>query len=193
MTLRIAASAAAAVGALCVGLGAASPANAALVLTDLECTVNDIDPAATACAGWFEGNLLNASNIDEQIEALDQIGFTWDGDWDEVDATKVDAVGDDFDFATLLSGVTYIGIHKGKGGQDGVEGTAFFRLEADDVDIVTLLLSGASSAVFYTTGGDGGGGGNEIPEPGTWALMLLGFGSAGAMLRRRRAYLARAA
>jgi hypothetical protein len=25
-----------------------------------------------------------------------------------------------------------------------------------------------------------------IPEPGVWALMLLGFGSAGAMLRRRR-------
>lgn len=26
----------------------------------------------------------------------------------------------------------------------------------------------------------------EVPEPGAWALMLLGFGGAGAMLRRRR-------
>lgn len=29
-----------------------------------------------------------------------------------------------------------------------------------------------------------------IPEPGTWALMIMGFGGAGAMLRRRRATLA---
>jgi hypothetical protein len=25
-----------------------------------------------------------------------------------------------------------------------------------------------------------------VPEPGAWALMLLGFGGMGAMLRRRR-------
>jgi hypothetical protein len=29
-----------------------------------------------------------------------------------------------------------------------------------------------------------------IPEPGTWALMILGFGGAGAMLRSRRSLLA---
>jgi hypothetical protein len=29
-----------------------------------------------------------------------------------------------------------------------------------------------------------------VPEPGTWALMILGFGGAGAMLRRQRVALA---
>ncbi|MBI1198434.1 MAG: PEP-CTERM sorting domain-containing protein [Phenylobacterium sp.] len=28
--------------------------------------------------------------------------------------------------------------------------------------------------------------GGSVPEPGTWALMILGFGGAGAMLRSRR-------
>jgi hypothetical protein len=30
----------------------------------------------------------------------------------------------------------------------------------------------------------------EVPEPATWALMIMGFGGAGAMLRRRRTALA---
>ncbi len=35
-----------------------------------------------------------------------------------------------------------------------------------------------------------GGGGFGVPEPGTWALMLLGFAGAGAALRRQRRRLA---
>ena len=34
--------------------------------------------------------------------------------------------------------------------------------------------------------------GAAVPEPATWAMMITGFGAAGAMMRRRRAVLARA-
>jgi hypothetical protein len=37
---------------------------------------------------------------------------------------------------------------------------------------------------------DGLAGSLAVPEPGTWALMIMGFGGAGAMLRRRKAALA---
>ena len=48
------------------------------------------------------------------------------------------------------------------------------------------------SMVSFSTGASFGSQGNSfitpgpVPEPTTWALMILGFGSAGAMLRRRR-------
>lgn len=48
-------------------------------------------------------------------------------------------------------------------------------------------------SVTFTTNADISGTGQTrfgrvaaIPEPGAWALMIMGFGAAGAMLRRRR-------
>jgi hypothetical protein len=32
----------------------------------------------------------------------------------------------------------------------------------------------------------GGGGNNAVPEPGTWAMMLIGFGAIGFTMRRQR-------
>jgi PEP-CTERM motif len=39
------------------------------------------------------------------------------------------------------------------------------------------------NAFSYVSGGTSGG----VPEPGTWAMMLLGFGAIGVAMRRRRA------
>lgn len=41
---------------------------------------------------------------------------------------------------------------------------------------------GAPGSAFRITSTDL----REVPEPGTWALLLMGFGAAGAMLRSRR-------
>lgn len=38
--------------------------------------------------------------------------------------------------------------------------------------------------------GGGGGGTGGVPEPASWALMILGFGGVGAVVRRRRAVVA---
>jgi hypothetical protein len=58
------------------------------------------------------------------------------------------------------------------------------------------IMSGALNtlSVTYTSRGQGSFGGNlsfaptisAIPEPSTWAMMILGFGAVGVALRRRR-------
>jgi len=142
----------------------------------------DLSLQATACAGWYGGNLLNNAHVAEQTAALSLIGLNWDGNWGPVDLTKVNAGGSGknvFDFNGALDGDVWIGIHKGKGGKNGFEGTGFFRLTASDLDAVTLRLNGASSAVVYAQR-------SAVPEPGTWAMLLVGFSAVGAALRQRK-------
>lgn len=149
--------------------------------------LTDLSVQATQCAGWYDGNLLNNAHIADQTAALSLIGFNWDGDWGPVDLTKVNAGGaaqSVFDFNGTLSGDVWIGIHKGKGGKNGFEGTGFFRLTASDLDAVTLNLKGASSAVVYAQR-------SAVPEPGTWAMLLIGFGAVGAAMRKRKTARAR--
>lgn len=63
----------------------------------------------------------------------------------------------------------------------------FFTPNVDSSYKVTLAVNGLS-------GGDQaldirvkvGAGATVVPEPATWAMMIMGFGAAGAVLRRRR-------
>ena len=54
-------------------------------------------------------------------------------------------------------------------------------------DFGANFWSGDSTGTFAS---DAGGGGNEIPEPATWVMMIMGFGGVGALMRRRRQALA---
>lgn len=173
-------------GAAAVTLGCVSvQASAATIIMPCD-PLADLSVRATECSGWYPGNLLSngqkGADVGAQQRALRAIGLNWDGDWNAVDSTKVKASGPGqnvFDFNGLLNGDVWIGIHKGKGGQDGYESTAFFRLTASDFDSVSLKLNGASSAVVYAQQ-------SPVPEPGTWAMLLLGFGVVGGTMRRRR-------
>lgn len=66
-----------------------------------------------------------------------------------------------------------------------------------DLEVLTLLTGGACCRIEIREvafeGVNSGAVNAPIPEPGTWALMLGGFGVAGAMLRRRRNPATRAA
>lgn len=62
---------------------------------------------------------------------------------------------------------------------------------AGDYQLVVNGRSGGNGAfagtIAFTPSDISSGPGGAIPEPATWAMMILGFGAAGYSLRRRRA------
>ena len=173
----------------------ATPALAAkpVEATPAACSTNlgSFTPAASDCSGWFAGNLLGNSSdkVAGQIAGLDALGFDTTG-FDFNDYLKIDSLNGSqtIDFETLLSGPTIIGIHfgAGQGGpgvgiQGGVTGFFLFNI-GTPIESITTALSASSGAVLYQTGNPP----PAVPEPGTWAMMLLGFGAIGFSMRSRR-------
>jgi hypothetical protein len=179
--------------------GGSSAAPAALPL----CTLSDLSTGVAACSGFFQGNLLSNSGPDlaAQAQGLAAIGLAnWNG---AIAEPQINLSSSLVDFQTALKGVTWIGIHFGGGTASpsphtpgGV--TAFYRFDAGtNLNTFTLNYGSASAARLYATGAPPSGLGSisdnlrhAVPEPAAWAMMILGFGAAGAVLRRRRALLA---
>lgn len=67
----------------------------------------------------------------------------------------------------------------------------FGRSLPADIRATRLVLSGANGDALYSIG-EVQVNGIAVPEPATWAMMLLGFGALGATLRHRRALAASA-
>jgi len=182
----------AAVAALLVSSAVvAGPAHAALVTPTTNCALTDISPTASACGGWYSGNLnggspamksdsADALNLLLGSNALTGATLTWLEDLSPLS-------GNSINFAHMLYGDTIISVHVGgaRGEPTGVgyTSTAFFRFDAGSgLDVLTFNRAGLSNARLYSTGTVPG-----VPEPSTWAMMFLGFGVLGASLRNRRA------
>lgn len=159
------------------------------------CDVAVPSPTALDCAGYYPQNLIggspeNIQNAKDAIATLDG-PYEWDGDWAAVDATKITTFtnGDQLNFGQTLFGITVIGAHFGNapGAAGNVSVFWLFDFGVAGVDYITVAdvegwdNSGWSNAAIYTTGGP-----PAVPEPATWAMMLLGFGAAGTAIRRNR-------
>jgi PEP-CTERM motif len=88
-----------------------------------------------------------------------------------------------FNFGSLsLSGLTILGAHFGNNtDSDQNNVTAFWLLDLGSTPTHTITLSngmGSSNAQIFATGG------HAVPEPATWAMMLIGFGGMGMAMRR---------
>jgi len=75
----------------------------------------------------------------------------------------------------------------------GIPANGFFNAQAIDgqlIDYFSIAANGTIGDIRQIRIGGVQDVAGAIPEPATWALMIGGFGGAGAMLRRRRTLLA---
>ena len=133
------------------------------------------------CSGYTTGNLLNNSPSDVTAvkSIFSSLGFgnspvTWTEKLNDLKGTNT------IDFVTPLNGISIIGIHKGGAGS-GTEGTAFYVVNAGtNLNTFKYNLSGSSDAVLYAVS-------SPIPEPSSYALMIIGLCVITFIARRRKA------
>lgn len=173
---------------LAASVALASPASAALTVVSA-CDPSLTTPDAVACAGYYSGNLINGSPADilNQKDAIASLpgDFQWDGNWAALDPQfKITSLSNvnQLDFGKTLFGNTIIGAHFGNvyGPAGNVSVFWLFDLGSLGASHVSLdHTNGFSNAVLYTTGV------GAVPEPGTWALLLVGFAAVGGALRKK--------
>jgi hypothetical protein len=187
---------------------AATPAPAPTPAND-PCTATWI-VGAMACQGYYDKNwLTGTTGSATTAEELAAINLLLTGTASTSDTLPTDNTGAynppyalDYDtvlgsisglngsatlnFGSLnLTGLTIVGAHFGNtldSNQPNV--TAFWLIDLGNLSTNTLTLTngqGSSNAQIFSTGGD-----TRLPEPGTWAMMLVGFGAAGVAMRRSR-------
>ncbi len=177
--------------AIAASLAISSPAAAQVACQNTDITV----PGGSVidCSGFALGNLTNGApaNNAQLTSLLLELGFVYTGDSNGIEQVFSNS-NPLINFTTLLTGNTIIGVHYGNGtgspgrpagsaGNGDGDDTAFYLLNAGaGVDTFTLNFNSSSTVTLFQTGV------TSVPEPASWAMMLMGFGAIGVSLRRRR-------
>lgn len=183
---------------------AAEPMTCGTISSPVDFTITGVPGGGgpLACVGYYDGNLLNSSNETAQRDAIAALLQTGPGtasgiatpssiNWNAMVAagntwatmTATDGV---FSFGRTLYGQTILGFHFGNSLPDPLDpyksASAFYLFDFGTTGATGLRFSpnanGLSNGAVYATG--------AVPEPATWAMMLLGFGAIGMASRRSR-------
>jgi len=180
-------------------IASATPAYAAVTPSNDPCTYGYVS-GAIACQGYYGGNLITggvgSATTTTELNAINTLltnavsqgpGYTppyLGVDYDTVLGALANLNGTaTLNFGLLnLSGLTILGAHFGNNIESDPNNiTAFWLLDLGNTTTHTITLSngqGSSNAQIFATGGTPG-----VPEPATWAMMLLGFAGIGMALR----------
>lgn len=198
-------------GAICAAaLTAAAPANAAIVFNFLPggasptpgyTVINTFDNAAGIAGGGFQIKTPPADNDGAPpansvpagrsylsvlaggmatisfASAVSAFQFDW-GSIDDYNTLTINSTGMD---PVIIPGTNFINPANGDQVSPGTNGLfTVYGTAGETFNSITLTSSGNSFEIDNLAV-------SAVPEPGAWALMITGFGLAGAALRRRRA------
>ena len=175
-----------------IGIAAiTAPASATVeVGSGAGCSSAPFAPSADKCAGYYDDSLFNnkTDNVALQQSAVDLLlgSGNLTVDWNALkDAGKV-VSGSNVNLLNGLladaGGQVLLGLHWGNVPGAAGNVSAFYLWDNAKLGSISLTnADGYSNAVLYRSTAVA-----AVPEPGTWALMLVGFGATGASLRRRR-------
>ncbi len=133
------------------------------------------DGALYEAAFRVGGNYLTGQWVQgskNSIVASDFTLFDPNAPWAPRTLTGLDFAGSAITFGFEIG---HFGLTSGAG-PDNVPAYSSFR--ADDFELVLFTLDPVVNPP---------GGGGVVPEPATWAMLILGFGCTGSLIRRRRA------
>ena len=155
-------------------------------LTNVACSGTDVSASVVACSGFYAGNLNGGSpqdlySIQTGLNAIPGYQGTITSAGTNLNISN----GNTINFGSAFTGLAFIGLHfgNGEGGPShSYPGgtTAFYEINATNINSFTTHFTDLSNAVLYP------GTAPAVPEPATWAMMLLGFGGIGFSMRRRR-------
>jgi len=173
----------------------AAPASATVeVGSNVGCSTAPLAaPGATTCAGYYSGNSFNNSpaSVTEQQSAINLLVSGYVVNYNQLvsngqvfsTSTDPNAYANFQAALANLSGNVILGIHWGNvPDRPDVYGnvSGFYLFNNATAGSISLTTSaGFSDGVIYRAT-------PAVPEPATWALMLMGFGGMGVAMRRSR-------
>lgn len=147
------------------------------------CSVVTFSVTTLGCIGFLADPQTIAEGGPQLSTALGYTVQLDPGATSLLDKVDFKADSDAIKFDQALSGQIVIGLHFG-GGNTGFNGTGFWLLDAgagtDQITWSSNVQKGLSAGGLYSNTIPG------IPEPATWAMMLVGFGAIGSAMRRRK-------
>jgi hypothetical protein len=194
------------VAASAAAIAAATPATAAIVITPSPGAVQPAENvlANTSMTGLTVMGNTNQTNTSVSImstnnESLTSTSSQGQARFEAVDQSLAAArifltqggtfTSAEFNLFNALAGTTSVAISINGGTAQNFtlgNGQNFFGIQATGGDVISSISFNANGLGVADLRQVRVGGVNAVPEPGTWAMMLLGFGAIGYSMRRRK-------